>query len=234
MLARVIDHAASEQSIAVATFLRSLGAVLVAELDTTQPLNACGYVAADAAVALHAFFVTLGRGWHQQPIPTASPERVREGNAVLALPGGDAASLLTGDEIIELATVWSRCQATGCAWLSGCLSLTNFYAGIEVFAAEALAADSEHWRAFVVNTLDDVGSHWFTVILHASPDRPWASPPRPAPDDGPEPSPALTSSPAADADAASPSTTDHPAACASPSSASSASDEILPFAPLAQ
>ena len=107
---RVIDHAASsEASIShrVADMMRRLSWDVNSDISDNQPLDACGYIAADATCALREAALTKSNSWFNVKLDNyASLDSVIRGNAYLGRNHEDR--VLYSDDINLLVRRYSR------------------------------------------------------------------------------------------------------------------------------
>ena len=142
------------------------------ELCKDQPLDACGYIAADAVCRLREAALAEANGWHHMKLPDyASLECIERGNQVLRK--GHLDRILDSDQVNRLVRRYSyvdqRSQADE-EWWAGAVALDHFLIGLPDFASELAATTSSkqhRWRAWIVNTQSSAqcGSHWFTVVV---------------------------------------------------------------------
>ena len=145
------------------------------DLCNDQPLDACGYIAADAVCRLREAALAEANGWHRMKLPDyARLECVGRANQVLRKR--DLDRILDSDEVNRLVRHYSylhqRSQAEE-EWWAGAVALDHFLIGLPGMVDE-LAANSSgqqhRWRAWIVNTQSSaqLGSHWFTVVVGAA------------------------------------------------------------------
>ena len=174
---RVIDHAcASPNSISkqIVDMFRSEKIHVVADLSDAQPVDSCGYIAADAITRLREAALALAAGWMDFRLPDySSTECVQRGNSILKRRAVVQASVLLADDVNQLVrsytTLDERPQASE-EWWAGVVALDNFFGGVSQFLDEISGEASHrqhHWRAWVVNTQrsSQNGSHWFSVVV---------------------------------------------------------------------
>ena len=144
------------------------------DLCNDQPLDACGYIAADAVCRLRDAALAEANGWHRTRLPDyAQQECIDRGNKVLRKKSLDR--ILEDVEVNRLVRHYSyldqRSQAAE-EWWAGAVALDNFLTGLPDMVVE-LATDNlgqrHRWRAWIVNTQHSaqLGSHWFTVVVGA-------------------------------------------------------------------
>ena len=147
----------------------------VRDLYNDQPLDACGYIAADAVCRMREAALAEADSWHYMKLPDYGDlECVRRGNQVLAK--SDLDRILDSDEVNRLVRRYSHLDQRSQAdeeWWAGAIALDHFLIGLPHIVEEigATTSNSQHlWRAWIVNTQSSAraGSHWFTVIVGAS------------------------------------------------------------------
>ena len=174
---RVIDHAcASPNSISkqIVDMFRSEKIHVVADLSAAQPVDSCGYIAADAITRLREAALALAAGWMDFRLPDYSgTECVQRGNSILKRRAVVQASVLLAEDVNQLVRSYTaldqRPQASE-EWWAGAVALDNFFGGVSQFLDEISGEASHrqhHWRAWVVNTQTSCqnGSHWFSVVV---------------------------------------------------------------------
>ena len=178
ILARVVDHAChSQQCIShrVATMCGEAKWKISTDLCNDQPLDACGYIAADAVCRLREAALAEANGWHRTTLPDyAQQECIDRGNKVLRKRGLDR--ILEADEVNRLVRHYSHLDQRSQAaeeWWAGAVALDNFLTGLPDMVAELATANlgqRHRWRAWIVNTQhsEQLGSHWFTVVVGAA------------------------------------------------------------------
>ena len=173
---RIVDHASSGsscisarlQAVCEAAGLppRSLSSTLRAD----QTTDACGYIAADAAVKLRDAVMALGGPWlHAELGRYHTDHCVDRSNGVLGLPGGHARVLVTEDVnklVHAYANLTDHLHAQE-DWWGGAVALDHFVDGVGDFLQSSDRASMHQWRTWVVNTQTsaDEGRHWFTVAI---------------------------------------------------------------------
>ncbi len=175
ILTRVIDHAcSSEQCIShrVVAMLRQAQWKLTADLHNDQPLDACGYIAADAVCCLREKALAEADNWHHAELPDYSMlDCVTKGDAVLNRR--DDNRILDALEVNQLVRNYfgldQRPHATE-EWHAGAVALDMFLSGVAEIVRDLMntRATTQHkWKAWIVNTQSSkqYGSHWFTVII---------------------------------------------------------------------
>ena len=175
ILVTVVDHAChSVLSVShrVIAMCREAKWKVCNELSNNQPLNACGYIAADAVCRLREAALAEANGWHYMQLPDyACLECIDRGNRLLRKRHLDR--ILDSDEVNRLVRHYSyldqRSQAEE-EWWAGAVGLDHFLIGLPDFVSELAAATSakqHRWRAWIVNTQSSaqLGSHWFTVVV---------------------------------------------------------------------
>ena len=187
--ARIIDHACSSAhsiSQQIVDTFHTAHVRTVADLSNTQPVDACGYIAADAVTRLFQDALSDSGGiaisatertcdaWMNAPLPDyATAHCIHRGSVILDGRASDQARVLEADDVNRLvrhyAFLDTRLQASE-EWWGGAVALNNFFVGVDQFLQELQAAehDKQHnWRSWVVNThcSGERGSHWFTVAL---------------------------------------------------------------------
>ena len=178
ILVRVVDHAcSSEQCVShrIAAMFREASWKISEDLFNDQPLDACGYIAADAVCRLREAALAEANGWHRMKLPDyARLECVGRGNQVLRKR--DLDRILDSDQVNRLVRHYSCLDQNSQAeeeWWAGAVALDHFLIGLPGMLDEVTATTSgqqHRWRAWIVNTQSSAqpGSHWFTVVVAAS------------------------------------------------------------------
>ena len=172
---RVIDHACSSEhcmSYRLVAMLRLAHWNISADLCNDQPLDACGYIAADAVCRLRDAALSEANSWHDIPLPDyAQVECISRGNKVLRKKGDQR--ILETDEVNCLVRHYSHLDQRRQAaeeWWAGAVALDHFLTGLPI-GVEEITTTGPHtqhqWRAWVVNTQTSrqPGSHWITVVV---------------------------------------------------------------------
>ena len=123
ILIRVIDHACSSEyciSYRLVAMLRSAHWNISADLCNDQPLDACGYIAADAVCRLREAALSDADSWHDIQLPDyAQQECISRGNKLLRKK--DYERILDTNEVNRLVRHYShlnsRQQAAGAVLL---------------------------------------------------------------------------------------------------------------------
>ena len=177
ILARIVDHAChSENCIShrVAAMCREANWQTCAELYNDQPLDACGYIAADAVCRLRSAALAELNGWHGIGLPDYSHlECIHRGNQILNMRSDDR--ILNSDQVNRLVRHYSQLDQSQRAaeeWWGGAIAIDHFLTGLpdSIQEISTSMSDKQHrWRAWVVNTQSSTqhGSHWFTVVMGA-------------------------------------------------------------------
>ena len=178
ILVRVVDRAChSEECVSrrLMSMFRAAQWKIAQDLSNDQPLDACGYIAADAVCRLREAALAEANGWHRMTLPDyARLDCIDRGNQVLRKR--DLDRILSSDEINRLVRHFScldqRSQAQE-EWWAGAVAFDHFLIGLAAMVDELAATTSgqQHlWRAWIVNTQSSaqLGSHWFTVVLGAN------------------------------------------------------------------
>ena len=171
-MARIVDHAsdsASSVSSRVASICSKAGWRTRAELSCDQPMDACGYIAADAVVRLRDSALAEIDGWMTSSLPDYSTlTSVRRGEA--ALQRGGAERVLEVADVNALVRHYAHLDAHPHAqeeWWGGAVALDYFlHVALSDFlesVAEGPGLHQHQWRAWVVNTQSSwqEGIHWF-------------------------------------------------------------------------
>ena len=147
---------------------------LSADVCNDQPLDACGYIAADAVCRLRDAALSEVNSWHDIPLPDyAQLECISRGNKVLRKKGDQR--ILETDEVNCLVRNYSHLDQRRQAaeeWWAGAVALDHFLTGLPI-AVEEITTTGPHtqhqWRAWVVNTQTSrqLGSHCFTMVVGA-------------------------------------------------------------------
>ena len=135
ILVRVVDHAcSSEQCVShrIAAMCREASWKISKELCNDQPLDACGYIAADAVCRLREAALAEANGWHRMKLPDyACLECIDRGNQVLGKR--DLDRILDSDHVNRLVRHYSyldqRMQAEE-EWWAGAVALDHFLIGL--------------------------------------------------------------------------------------------------------
>ena len=110
ILIRVIDHACSSEhciSHRIVAMLRRAHWKTAADLCDDQPLDACGYIAADAVCRLRDAALSEANSWHHIQLPEyAQLECISRGNKVLRKKGDHR--ILDADEVNRLVRHYSH------------------------------------------------------------------------------------------------------------------------------
>ena len=146
ILARIVDHACHSQqcvSYRVATMCGEAKWKISTDLCNDQPLDACGYIAADAVCRLREAALTNANGWHRTTLPDyAQQECIDRGNKVLRKRSLDR--ILEADEVNRLVRHYSyldqRSQAAE-EWWAGAVALDNFLKGLPATVARFCSDD---------------------------------------------------------------------------------------------
>jgi len=175
ILVRVVDHACrSEQCVShrVVAMCQEAKWKISKELCNDQPLNACGYIAADVVCRLREAALAEANGWHRMKLlDYARLECIDRGNRVLCKR--DLDRILNSDQVNRLVRHYSYADQRSQAeeeWWAGAIALDHFLIGLPDFMSELAATTSakqHRWRAWIVNTQSSaqLGSHWFTVVV---------------------------------------------------------------------
>ena len=178
ILTRVIDHACSSDhcmSHRLVAMLRLAHWKISADLCNDQPLDACGYIAADAVCRLRDAALSEANHWHDIQLPDyAQLTCISRGIKVLRKRGDHR--ILDTDEVNRLVRHYSHLDQRHQAaeeWWAGAVALDHFLTGLPN-VVEEITTTSPHtqhrWRAWAVNTQTSrqLGSHWFTVVVGAA------------------------------------------------------------------
>ena len=175
ILTRVIDHACSSEhcmSYRLVAMLRLAHWNISADLCNDQPLDACGYIAADAVCRLRDAALSEANSWQDITLPDyAQLECISRGNKVLRKKGDQR--ILETDEVNCLVRHYSHVDQRRQAaeeWWAGAVALDHFLTGLPIVVEEITTTGphTQHqWRAWVVNTQTSrqLGSHWFPVLV---------------------------------------------------------------------
>ena len=175
ILIRVIDHACSSEhciSYRVVAMLRRTHWEISTDLCNDQPLDACGYIAADAVCRLRDAALSVANSCHHIQLPDyAQLECISRGNKALRKKGEDR--ILDADEVNRIVRHYSHLDQRHQAaeeWWAGAVALDHFLTGLPNTVEEitAIGPHTQHrWRAWAVNTQTSrqLGSHWFTVVV---------------------------------------------------------------------
>ena len=143
-----------------------------ADLCNDQPLDACGYIAADAVCRLRDAALSEANSWHDIQLPDyAQLECISRANKVLRKKGDHR--ILDTDEVNRLVRHYSHLDQRHQAaeeWWAGAVALDHFLTGLPNVVEEITTTrpHTQHrWRAWAVNTQTSrqLGSHWFTVVV---------------------------------------------------------------------
>lgn len=175
IMARVVDHACNSQaciSHRIATMCQGANWKTTADLCSDQPVDACGYIAADTVCRLRETALADADSWHHLQLPDYSQLHcIDQGNKVLRKSSADR--ILDTDEVNRLVRHYSHLDQRPRAaeeWWGGAIAIDHFIAGLPGMVQELTATNpgTQHrWRAWIVNTQtsEQRGSHWFTVVL---------------------------------------------------------------------
>ena len=175
IMARVVDHACGSQdciSQRIVAMCREAKWQTLADLSSDQPLDACGYIAADAVCRLRDIALAEGSNWHRERLPDYSQlECIHRGNRVLNKIDDDR--ILDTDQVNRLVrhyTFLDQSPQAAEEWWGGAIAIDHFITGLTNSVREICASSSQEqhrWRAWVVNTQTSgqLGSHWFTVAV---------------------------------------------------------------------
>ena len=174
ILTRVIDHACSSEhcmSYRLVAMLRLAHWNISADLCNDQPLDACGYIAADAVCRLRDAALSEANSWHDIQLPDYAQLACSRGNQVLRKRGDHR--ILDTDEVNRLVRHYSHLDQRHQAaeeWWAGAVALDHFLTGLPNIVKEitVTCSHTQHrWRGWAVNTQTSRqhGSHWFTVVV---------------------------------------------------------------------
>ena len=147
-----------------------------ADLCNDQPLDACGYMAADSVCRLREAALSEANSWHDIQLPDyAQLACISRGNKVLRKRGDHR--ILDTDEVNRLVRHYSHLDQRHQAaeeWWAGAVALDHFLTGLPNVVEEITTTSSHtqhRWRAWAVNTQTSrqLGSHWFTVVVGTRP-----------------------------------------------------------------
>ena len=133
IMARIVDHAfSSPQSISkrMAIMFQQAGSQTVADLFNDQPIDACGYIAADVVCRLREAALAQGNSWLNAALPDYSKTQcVSKGNVALRRHDGHEASILESDDVNRLVRSYSFLDTRSSAseeWWAGAVALDHF------------------------------------------------------------------------------------------------------------
>ena len=123
------------------------------DLSNDQPIDACGYIAADVIVRLREAALAAGDSWHTSPLPDYSQEHwIHRGNAVLGREDEDR--ILDSDDVNRLVRHYSGLSQNPQAreeWWGGPIALDHFLQGLGEAVRDFVECSSTHlWRAWAV------------------------------------------------------------------------------------
>ena len=180
ILVRIVDHACHSQECVshhVAAMCQQAAWNTSKDLCNDQPLDACGYIAADAVCRLREAALAEANDWHRMKLPNyAQEECIDRGNKVLGRR--DLDRILDSDQVNRLVRNYSHLdkrKQTAEEWWAGAVALDHFLKGLPDIVEE-LATDTSgqrhRWKAWVVNTQTSaqLGSHWFYSKTNSSAD----------------------------------------------------------------
>mgnify|MGYP000255573124 CR=1 FL=1 len=137
ILVRVVDHACrSEQCVShrVAAMCQEAKWKISKELCNDQPLNACGYIAADVVCRLREAALAEANGWHRMKLPDyARLECIDRGNRVLRKR--DLDRILNSDQVNRLVRHYSYADQRSQGeeeWWACAIALDHFLIGLPV------------------------------------------------------------------------------------------------------
>ena len=126
------------------------------DLCSDQPLDACGYIAADAVCCMREAALAEANSWHCMKLPDyADLECVRRGNQVLGKK--DLDRILDSDEVNRLVRRYSHLDQRSQAdeeWWAGAIALDHFLIGLPDIVEQMAATTSDHQhrrRAWIAN-----------------------------------------------------------------------------------
>ena len=144
ILARGVDHAChSQQCIShrVATMCGEAKWKISTDLCNDQPLDACGYIAADAVGRLRDAALAEANGWHRTTLPDyAQQDCIHRGNKILRRKGLDR--IHESDEVNRLVRHYSHLDQRHQAaeeWWAGAVALDHFLTGLPNIVKEITA-----------------------------------------------------------------------------------------------
>ena len=116
-----------------------------ADLCNDQPLDACGYIAADAVCRLRDAALSEANSWHDIQLPDyAQLSCISRGNEVLRKRGDDR--ILGADEVNRLVRHYSHLDQRHKAaedWWAGAVALDHFLTGLPNFVEEITTISSQ-------------------------------------------------------------------------------------------
>ena len=135
IMARVVDHACGSQdciSQRIVAMCREAKWQTVADLSSDQPLDACGYIAADVVCRLRDIALAEGSNWHRERLPDYSQlECIHRGNRVLNKIEDDR--ILDTDQVNRLVryyTFLDQCPQAAEEWWGGAIAIYHFITGL--------------------------------------------------------------------------------------------------------
>ena len=155
ILTRVIDHACSSDhcmSHRLVAMLRLTHWKISANLCNNQPLDACGYIAADAVCCLRGAALSEANSWHDIQLPDyAQLSCISRGNEVLRKRDDDR--ILGTDEVNRLVRHYSHLDQRHQAaedWWAGAVALDHFLTGLPNAVEEITTSPhTQHrWRTW--------------------------------------------------------------------------------------
>ena len=108
------------------------------DLYSDQPLDACGYIAADAVCRLRENALAEADSWHHIQLPDYTQlQCIEQGNNILHKRGDDR--ILEADEVNQLVRHYSHLDQRHQAaeeWWGGAIAIDHFLTGLRLLAAE--------------------------------------------------------------------------------------------------
>ena len=175
IMARIVDHACDSQaciSRRIAVMCEEANWETSTDLCNDQPIDACGYIAADVVCRLRDTALAEGSRWHHIQLPDyAQLKCIDRGNKVLRKTDDDRN--LDSDQVNLLVRHYAHLDQRHQAaeeWWGGAVALDHFLTGLPGSVEElstSISNKQHRWRAWVVNTQTSrqLGSHWFTVAV---------------------------------------------------------------------
>ena len=135
IMARVVDHACGSQdciSQRIVAMCREAKWQTVADLSSDQPLDACGYIAADAVCRLRDIALAEGSNWHRERLPDYSQlQCIHRGNRVLNKIDDDC--ILDTDQVnrrVRHYTFLDQSPQAAEEWWGGAIAIDHFITGL--------------------------------------------------------------------------------------------------------
>ena len=173
LLVRIVDHAVSSSaciSVRLANIVKESSINVHTDFSDGQPVDSCGYIAAEVVARLRDVALSEGDSWLQWPLPREFVDCIVKGSTILDTVASNGARVLHEGEVNSLVRAFSNLDTNIGAheeWWGGAVALDCFLQGLHEFLRMRGKQEQHQWRAWVVNTQSSSqqGSHWFTVVV---------------------------------------------------------------------